>query len=198
MTNELEAVLARFEGVLTAAGAAVVPLLRPGIQEAEVSVRLGEIDLDSTSELITWFRWHDGAGEMGSVPARAIEIVPGGEFYWLDYLCREYAMIRETSAQLVSDPRVPFAEEEVWRSTWFPLLRLFGKGALAVDLDGDLGDGTPVHVVWWDSDPIQKSIQKWSSIAAFVETAIQRFTDETIVTNDDGYLEGPDVDQLIG
>ena len=194
MTNELEAVLVRFEEVLTAAGAAVVPLLRPGIQEAEVSTRLGEIDLDPSSELITWFRWHDGAGEGGVRPAHAIEIVPGGEFYWLEYLCEECAGIRKTTAQLVSAPNFSLTEEEVWSPTWFPLLRLFGKGALAVDLDGDLGDGTPVHVVWWDSDPIEK----WSSIAAFIETAIQRFADGTIVTNDDGYLEGPDVDQLIG
>ena len=85
MTDELRAALTRFEQALTASGAAVVQLFRPGIGEADVRARLGEFNLEPTSELITWFRWHDGAGEAG-LPSRAIEIVPGGEFYELDYL----------------------------------------------------------------------------------------------------------------
>ena len=32
------------------------------------------------------------------------------------------------------------AADDLWRSSWFPLLRLFGKGYLAVDLS--IGDGS--------------------------------------------------------
>ena len=149
------------------------------------------------SELITWFRWHNGAGQAGvGLPSRAIEIVPGGEFYWLEYLCQECRKVRNTTSQLRLRPWYDITEDEIWRPTWFPLLRLFGKGLLAVDLHSDEEIATPVHVVWWDSDPSETARAEWPSIAAFIETAIERFDDGTILLDDDGYVDGPTVDHL--
>jgi hypothetical protein len=58
----LAAALARLEAILRRSEAAIVPLLHPGIDEAEVTSLLAGVGLRPTAELITWFGWHDGAG----------------------------------------------------------------------------------------------------------------------------------------
>ena len=105
-------------------------------------------------------------------------------------------MIRSATAKIVANPQVTFTEEELWQPTWFPLLRLFGKGALAVDGGRASSVGTPVHVVWWDDDPIKHERVFWPSIAQFVETAIARIDDGTIEVDRESFLDGPTVDQL--
>jgi len=185
--------LSRLEGLLARAGAAIVPVLHPGICELEVVSLLEGVGLAPTSEVVTWFGWHDGAGERG-MPSAAVELVPGGEFYDLAYLCRECAETRNNSEAVAAMPGGVLAVDDLWRSTWFPLLRLFGKGFLAVDLGGGEGSVSPVHVVWHDDDPERRTRVAWPSVAAFVEVMIDRFEDGAYSVDGDGIVQGPTID----
>jgi hypothetical protein len=68
----LAAALVRLEASLTRSGAAIVPLLHPGIGEREVVATLQGIGLTPSAEVVTWFGWHNGAGEQG-VPTSHIK-----------------------------------------------------------------------------------------------------------------------------
>jgi hypothetical protein len=96
------------------------------------------VEVSPSAEVVTWFGWHDGAGAPG-VPSTAIELLPGGEFYDLRHLCDEYVTTRRIASQLSAMPGIPIDGEQRWSTHWFPLLRLFGKGFLAVDLGGNEG-----------------------------------------------------------
>jgi hypothetical protein len=150
--------LLKLESMLSQSGAAIVPLLHPGIDEFKVVASLQGIGLKPNAEVVTWFGWHDGAGGPG-MPREAIELVPGGELYGLDDLCREYLKERKAAehvaAWAVDQPSRPgslLTADDIWPRSWFPLLRMFGKGYLAVELAGDDAP-CPIHVVWFDSDP---------------------------------------------
>jgi hypothetical protein len=139
--------------------------------------------------VVTWFGWHDGAGERG-MPTTLIELVPGGEFYGAHDLCREY--VASNVADLPSKTGFHATADDLWRVSWFPLLRLFGKGYLAVDLGG--GDETsPVHIKWHDTDPYRG---EWPTVRAFVETVIYRFEKGIYAVNGDGHVEGPTIDHM--
>jgi hypothetical protein len=106
------------------------------------------IGLRPSAEVVTWFGWHDGAGEPG-MPTTLIRLVPGGEFYGVDDLCREYVRARSAAeyvssnvADLPSKTGFHATADDLWRVSWFPLLRLFGKGYLAVDLGAFTSSGT--------------------------------------------------------
>lgn len=96
VAGELINALSRLEALLDRAGAAIVPVLHQGIGESEVVSLLDGVGLALTSEIVTWFGWHDGAGERG-MPSMVIELVPGGEFYGLAYLCGECAETKDNS-----------------------------------------------------------------------------------------------------
>jgi hypothetical protein len=129
----------------------------------------------------------------------AIELVPGREFYDLRYLCGEYQQARSaaeyvasTAANLPSKTGFRVTVDDLWRVSWFPLLRLFGKGYLAVDLGA--GDETsPVHIKWHDTDPY---LGEWPTVRAFVETVIYRFEKGIYAVNGDGHVEGPTIDHM--
>ena len=127
------------ETFLARAGAAIVPVLHEGIDESEVVSLLADVGLAPTSEIVTWFGWHDGAGGHG-MASTVIELVPGGEFYDLAYLCGECLETRSNAEAVAGMPGGVLTADDLWSSSWFPLLRLFGKGFLAVDLAG--GDGS--------------------------------------------------------
>ena len=91
-------------------------------------------------------------------------------------------------------PGFPSDAEQRWPTSWFPLLRLFGKGFLAVDLAGGDGSVSPVHVVWHDDDPESRARVVWPSIAAFVEALIARFDAGVYFVDDDGIVQGPTLD----
>jgi hypothetical protein len=173
--------------------AAIVPLFHPGIDEAEVVRLLEGVGLSPSAELVTWFGWHHGAGAPG-VPSAAIEFVPGGEFYDLRHLCDEYVTTRRIASQLAAMPGVPFDAEQRWPTHWFPLLRLFGKGLLAVDLAGSGGSTSPVHIVWHDSDPEERARVAWESVESFVEAVIGRFEEGVYSVDDNGIVRGPTID----
>ena len=97
----LAGALSRLESILVGSRAAIVPLLHPGIDEAEVTRLLAGVVLRPSAELVTWYSWHDGAGAPG-LPSVAIELVPGGEFYDLRYLCGEYQQTRSVSVYVAS------------------------------------------------------------------------------------------------
>jgi cell wall assembly regulator SMI1 len=189
----LEAALARLEAILRRAGAAIVPLLHPGIDEAEVTSILAGVGLRPSAEVVTWFGWHDGAGSPG-VPSVAIRFVPGGEFYDLRHLCDEYDMTRSAASDVAAMPGGVFHAEELWRAHWFPLLRLFGKGFLAVDLAGNDSSTSPVHVVWHDSDPEERALVAWESVGSFVEAVNDRFNVGVYSFDQDGIVRGPTID----
>jgi hypothetical protein len=191
--------LARLEAILTRSRAAIVPLLHPGIGESEVLETLQGIGLTPSAEVVTWFGWHNGAGQRG-MPTTHIELVPAGEFYDLRYLCGEYQEARgaavevvSTAAELRSRTGLPVTADDLWRVSWFPLLSLLRKGSVAVDLSA--GEATsPVHIVWADSDLEARSRPVWPTIRAFVETVISRFHEGIYSVTDDGLVDGPAMD----
>jgi cell wall assembly regulator SMI1 len=196
----LPGALSRLEGVLVQSRAAIVPLLHPGIDEAEVVSLLAGVGLTPSAEFVTWYGWHDGAGAPG-LPSMAIELVPGGEFYDLRYLCGEYQQARSaaeyvasTAADLPSKTGLRVTADDLWRVSWFPLLRLFGKGLLAVDLADNEGSTSPVHIVWHDSDPEERARVAWERVGSFVETVIGRFEEGVYSVDDDGIVQGPTID----
>lgn len=191
--DELVDALSRLESLLARSGAAIVPVLHEGIDEAEVVSLLAELSLAPTSEVVTWFGWHDGAGGPG-MSSRVIELVPGGEFYDLAYLCGECLDTRSNAEAVAAMPGGVLTAGDLWRSSWFPLLRLFGKGFLAVDLVGGEGEASPVHVVWHDSDPEERARVAWPSVAAFVEAVIGRFEAGVYSVDGDGIVQGPSID----
>ena len=193
MAGDLADALSRLEVLLARAGAAIVPHLHQGIDESEVVSLLDSVGLAPTSEVVTWFGWHDGAGERG-MPSSVIELVPGGEFYDLAYLCGECAETKDNSEAVAAMPGGVLAADDLWRASWFPLLRLFGKGFLAVDLAGGEGSVSPVHVVWHDDDPERRARVAWPSVAAFVEAVIGRFEDGTYSVDSDGIVRGSTID----
>ena len=125
---------------MTRLGAAIVPLLHPGIGEREVVATLQGIGLTPSAEVVTWFSWHNGAGEQG-MPTSHIKLAPAGECYDLRYLCGKYQEARSaaeyvapTTAELPSRSGYRATADDLWRISWFPLLSLLRKGAMAVDL----------------------------------------------------------------
>jgi cell wall assembly regulator SMI1 len=193
MAGDLTEALMRLEALLARAGAAIVPVLHEGIAASEIASLLDGVGLTPTPEVVAWFSWHDGAGGPG-MSSRVIEIVPGGEFYDLAYLRGEYATTRSIAVEIASMPGVPFDAEQRWPTSWFPLLRLFGKGFLAVDLAGREGSVSPVHVVWHDDDPERRARVAWPSIASFVEVVIERFDAGIYSVDGDGLVRGPTID----
>ena len=76
--ERLAAALSRLEAILDRSGAAIVPLLHPGIGQPDVLAAFDGIGLSPSAEVVTWFGWHNGAGGPG-MPTALIELVPGGE-----------------------------------------------------------------------------------------------------------------------
>jgi hypothetical protein len=109
-------------------------------------------------------------------------------------LCDEYVTTRRIASQLAAMPGVPFDAEQRWPTHWFPLLRLFGKGLLAVDLAGSGGSTSPVHIVWHDSDPEERARVAWESVESFVEAVIGRFEEGVYSVDDNGIVRGPTID----
>lgn len=193
-SEALRGSLDRLEAVLVRADAAVVPLMRPGLPEGRVRSLLGELGLEPTPEILEWFGWHDGAGENG-MPSVLMELAPGGEFYELEYLCTECREVREAASYVVdTGPPTNVTAEAFWRNGWFPLLRLFGKGYVAVDLTGAPSDGCPVHVVWHDSDLDARARVAWPSIQAFVDDVIARFESGEYWVDEQGLVQGEVID----
>lgn len=191
MDEGLAGALSRLESILVRSRAAIVPLLHPGIDEAEVARLLARLGLRPSAELVTWFGWHDGAGSPG-VPSVAVRFVPGGEFYDLRHLCDQYVMKRSNASDVAAMPGSVYDVEQLWPTHWFPLLRLFGKGYLAVDLAANEGSTSPVHIVWHDIDLDERA--DWESVRSFVETVIDRFEEGVYSVDDDGIVRGLTID----
>ena len=188
MNDELKASLSHLERILTDAGAAIVPTLRPGLDAGVVESRLGELDLIPTAELVTWFNWHDGSGAR-NVRREVVEIVPDGEFYDLEYMCREYETARRVARELAAQPQFPWTAEAHWPAAWFPLLWLFGKGDLVVNLDAASREVSPVHVIWHDAAPEERARVRWPSVHAFVQAMIRRFETGVYWVDEDGIVQ---------
>lgn len=147
---------------------------------------LQDIGLTPSAEVVTWFGWHDGAGERG-MPTAHIHLVPAGALYDLRYLCREYQQSRSAAvyvasnlADLPSKTGFRATADDLWRVSWFPVLSLLGKGSIAVDLGA--GETTsPLHIVWADSDLELRSRPVSPTIRAFVEAVIARFEEGTLL-----------------
>lgn len=192
MDQTLAGALTRLESLLARSRAAIVPVMHPGIDESQVTRLLSEVNLRPTAEVVTWYGWHDGAGGKG-MPSEVIELVPGGEFRNLRYLCGEYLTNRRVASELAAIPGTSLDDAELhWPTHWFPLLRL-PKGFLAVDLAGG-GTTSPVHISWVDSDPEDQARVAWPSIGAFVEAVIDRFGTGVYLVDDDGIVQGPTID----
>lgn len=195
-SEALRGSLDRLEAVLVRADAAVVPLMRPGLPEGRVRSLLGELGLEPTPEILEWFGWHDGARRDGE-RAIATEIVPGGEFYDLESMCEGCREAREVTRQLVQgsdDPESAAFYGQLWRSTWLPLLHLFGKGDIVVELPGGGAAVSPVHVVWLDTEPEMSARVAWPSIQAFVDDVVARFESGEYCVDEQGLVQGEVID----
>jgi hypothetical protein len=71
---------------------------------------------------------------------------------------------------------------------------LFGKGFLAVDLAGNDGSTSPVHIVWHDCDPEERALVAWESVGSFVEAVNDRFNEGVYLVDEDGIVQGPTID----
>ncbi|MDN4473935.1 hypothetical protein [Demequina zhanjiangensis] len=193
MTGDLVAALRRWEHLLAEAGAAIIPIMRPGLPESHVRSVLAELGLASSGEIIEWFGWHDGAHSDG-VSRLAVEIVPGGEFNTLTNLSGWCVQQRGLQRQLVRQhsETADFFERR-WRSTWFPLLRM-DKGDLVVELADDQFDSGALRVVWFDADPEESARIAWPSIHAFVEDVISRLESGEYWVDGQGIVQGDVID----
>jgi cell wall assembly regulator SMI1 len=193
MSDDLTDALQRLEAFLASSGAAIVPTLNPGIDSSVVSELLDEWGLRPNRDFAAWFGWHDGSGARDA-PRQVAEVVPGGEFYELKYMCERNRELRSVAASLAEPPGEPWYAQQWWRAGWFPLLRLFGKGYLVADLAGGPGTVTPVHVAWSDASLEERARVAWPSIHAFVETMIERFESGEYWVDEAGVVRGDNID----
>lgn len=177
--------LERLESHLRDRGAVVVAHARPGLAPGRLQEVLQPLGLDPSDTLREWFGWHDGAGEPGRTPSREVEVAPGCELLSAELLAGECRQARDVARQLGADPGVPWTAEQLWSSSWFPVLRLSGKGLVALDLEPDT-----VHVVWWDAPPEDRQRVRWSSPADFVEQLVSRYDEGAWVVGADGLVDG--------
>lgn len=89
MTDELGRSLVTLERTLVRSGALVSRSWRPGLDAETVDRLVGSVGLTASPELIEWFAWHDGAGDV-DIPVREYSLFPGVVFYDLALLCKEY------------------------------------------------------------------------------------------------------------
>lgn len=193
MSESLKTALATLERLLEESGARIVGLLSPGIDRQAVASRLSQVGLTPTSEVTTWFAWHDGA-QGSHIPTTHAEVVPGAAIYDLQSLCNDYLQLRRISAEVARTPGYPVAAGDHWPESWFPLLNLFGKGYVAVDLAAAGEMASPVHVVWHDSGPEERARVVWPSIEALVNTAVRRFREGTYFVDAGGIVQGSTLD----
>jgi hypothetical protein len=120
---ELALTLDRFEDLLSAKGAPVVDLFRPGKAVPE-SVPGLDGRLVLAAEVVELYQWHDGTDDLGG---SSNVLVPLGWSFppfagQLDYL--------EESLEALSHS----GSLSYWRRSWFPVLQ-FGLEALVVDCE---------------------------------------------------------------
>jgi cell wall assembly regulator SMI1 len=183
--NGLATALERLEVHLRREGAAVMDLARPGIDAARLDEILAPLGLTANTDLRTWFGWHDGAGERLVTPYVQSVLAPGCEFWSAELMASECRQVREVSAELAADPGFPWSVEQMWHPSWFPVLRLFGHGLVAVDLIAG-----SVHTIWWDGSPEDRHRVRWSSLQAFVEALQRRLHEGSVNVSDDGLVQG--------
>jgi hypothetical protein len=181
--------LGRLEALLRGRGALVMAHARPGLGAGGLGEVLQPLGLEPSGSLREWFGWHDGAGETGRTPLPEVELAPGCELLSAELLASECRQARDVARQLGADPGVPWTTEQLWGSSWFPVVRLFGKGLVALDLERET-----VHVVWWDAPPEDRQRVRWSSLAAFVDHLVSRYAEGVWVVGADGLVDGDTLD----
>jgi hypothetical protein len=187
--TELSEALARLEAHLRDSGALVTAHAQPGLEPARLEEVLAPLGLAPSEALHEWFGWHDGAGETGRTPSPEVELAPGCELLSAELLSVECVQSRDVARLLAADPVVPWTSDQLWEPSWFPVLRLSGKGLVALDLERDT-----VHVVWWDTPPEDRQRVRWPTLAAFVEEIARRYDDGTYVVGADGQVTGDTLD----
>jgi hypothetical protein len=187
--TELVQALERLEADLRSGGARVMTHARPGMEQGRLEEVVEPLRLESSEALRQWFGWHDGAGESGRTPSREVELAPGCELLSAELLAAECRQARDVAQQLAAAPGMPWTSEQLWESSWFPVLRLSGKGLVALDMERDT-----VHVVWWDAPPEDRQRVRWSSPVAFVEHLMSRYDEGAWVVGADGLVDGDTLD----
>jgi cell wall assembly regulator SMI1 len=190
MMGGLANALVRLEQTLSGLGAAVIPIMRPGLDSARVRGRLRGVGLDvePDSDILDWFGWHDGAGD-SETSAKSTQLVPGGEFLDLEYLIGEYQQACDVARYVIeTGPPTSLTPEDLWRPSWFPVLMLSGKGLLAVELD-TVHTGA-VRIVWWESEPKERARIAWPNLGEFVEDVISRFESGEYWVDEAGNVQG--------
>ncbi len=99
-----------------------------------------------------------------------------------------------TAADLPSKTGFRITADDLWLVSWFPLLRLFGKGYLAVDVAHNEGSTSPVHIVWHEGDLEESARVAWEGLGSFVEAVIGRFEEGVYSVDNDGIVQGPTID----
>jgi hypothetical protein len=113
--------LERLEGLLRESGAGVADNLETGLPADTVRASLGEVGLEASDEVVTWFAWHNGVRDRskpGLAEVRILDAEP--------YSLREAIETRE----LLS----PGPELWQWPVHMLPIMSLNGAGSgIAID-----------------------------------------------------------------
>ena len=187
--TELAEALRGLESHLQHRGALVMSHARPGLEPGRLQEVLHPLGLQPSTALREWFGWHDGAGETGRTPSREVELAPGCELLSAQLLAGECRQARDVGRRLGATPGMPWTAEQFWSSSWFPVLRLSGKGLVALDLERDT-----VHVVWWDAPPEDRHRVRWPHPTACVEHLVSQYDEGAWVLGADGLADGDPLD----
>ena len=163
--EELRAVLERIDSKWRALGATVGLAARPGLSEEAIRSVLGEIGLEATPEVLTWFGWHDGV-DVESSWSRDVRDV--GDGFFLISLAE--AVDKTLSLRRLAEAEFPSDPDSCWPRSW--LLIQWGGGAdLAVET-GQAGPGPGVFLCGRDSLPAEAT--RFENLIAWARHIEQR------------------------
>lgn len=186
LADELE----RLEQALRSREAVVASRLAPGAGAAEVRVALQRAGLDASEGVLTWFGWHNGTDANRGEPMGVVEIAPGAELCTLDQACHEYAQATRVARELAEHPQVSSPADVFWKPSWLPLLRLFGKGYVAVDVDSGA-----VFLAWHDGELVDDPVPTWPTLAALARWITDQFAAGNYRVNESGFVGGTTIDR---
>ena len=181
--------LKRLEETLRSRGAAIATRLAQGADASAVRSALRQAGLDASDDVLTWFGWHNGTDANRGEPIGVVEIAPGAELCTLDQACHEYAQAIRGARELAAHAQVRLPAEACWSLSWLPMLRLFGKGYVAVDVDSG-----EVFLAWHD-DEVDAPVPTWPTLAALARWITEQFATGNYRVDDSGLVHGMTIDR---
>jgi cell wall assembly regulator SMI1 len=175
-TTEL---LAKLESVLNSHAPAVVPILKPGLTDAEISTMQKKGGFSLSDDLKALYRWHNGMGTNGG-----LGLLPGIRFLPLEEAVQQRAMVQEEVAASSIGQRAAFKIFAGHRKTWVHIL------------DDGAGDGFFYDPTRSDSEGAffehmgEIQFYRWfPSLRNFLAGVIQCYEKGAIKAGKDGNME---------